>query len=205
MIREKDQAMNTPTVIVTDCVSADVFDEAWPQPDRSLALAQTLRTCGLPILVVTDQAPTTLGASPGGLALHHLRLQAMHVLDRHIEALIEGVLLTSRSPGWIWVPADTPMLSPITVLAVANALRVSPLVHAEHAQQEGIPLGVSPEFFSELIQLNGYRDMARFRNRYPAQAVPVSDVGVAMSDSGSLNAAMPPAWPAVPQLAPGTH
>jgi hypothetical protein len=197
--------MNAPTIIVTACVAADVRDEAWPLFDRSLALAQTLGACGLPILVVTDQEPTALGALPAGPVLHHLSPAAMHVLDRHIEALIEGVLLTSRSPGWIWVPADTPMLSPKTVLAVANALRASPLVHAEHAQQEGIPLGVGSEFFSELIQLTGHRDMARFRTRYPALAVSVSDVGVAMSESGSLNAATPPLWPGLPHLTPGAH
>jgi len=184
--------MNAPTVIVTACSPLDGRGGASAWLDRSLALAEELRDCGLPILLLTDQATSTDGshdlASP---MLHSLQLASRHPLDRHVEALIEGVLLSARAPGWIWVPSDTPILSPKSVLAVAMALSACQLVHAEHAQQGGIPLGIGAEYYSELMQLSGHRDMLRFRTRYPAVAIAVPDPGVIMSECG--HAGMSPA------------
>ena len=150
--------MNAPTVIVTACNPSEDWDRTSALFDQSLALANKLSECGLPLLMVTDQGnPERPRLMPECATLHRTRLESLNVLDRHVEALVEGVLLSSRSAGWIWVPSDTPMLSPMTVLAVANALNSCPLAHAEHARQGGIPLGVGSEFYSELIQLGGYR------------------------------------------------
>jgi len=69
---------------------------------------------------------------------------------------------------------------------VAEGLKSNPLVHAEHAQQIGIPLGVGAELFSELVQLSSHRDLQRLRSRYPAMSVAVNDPGVMMSEAGRL-------------------
>jgi CTP:molybdopterin cytidylyltransferase MocA len=177
----------SPTVIITSCRDNAGQPDAMTSFDLAWGLAQILTPCGLPIVLVTDGAlRATTAASVGQTTVHQARLHTLHPLDRHIEALVEGVLLSAHAPGWIWLPSDTPMMRPLTVSTVAQSLASNPLVHAEHIQQAGIPLGVGAELYSELIQLGGHRDLQRFRARYPALAVPVSDPGVVMSVAGSM-------------------
>lgn len=191
------------TVIITSCEGnatptpppVATFDMAWE-------LCRTLAPCGLPIVLVMDGAFEHANIHQSeNTTLYPAKLNAAHPLDRHVEALIEGVLFSARSSGWIWIPCDTPMMRCATVLAVAEVLRSHPLVHAEHAQQAGIPLGIGTELYSELVQLNGHRDLLRLRTRYPARPVSVNDPGVVMSQAGRMMThALPDVTPLRPPL-----
>lgn len=168
-----------PTVIITSCQNS-----ANPLID----IGGVDSACGLQIVLVTnDQAarPSQAWIEPQ-TTLHRVSLGCLNPLDQHVEALIEGVMLSATSRGWIWVPSDTPMMRWATVMAVAEGLKSNPLVHAEHGQEAGIPLGVGAELFSELLKLSSHRDLQRFRSRYPAMSVSVNDPGVTMSEAGRL-------------------
>lgn len=182
-----------PTIIVTSCHHRAGQGEVVGKLDRSWELARALTACRLPVVLVTSETrlqPATLGHGQH-FNVCVVRPHAVRSLDQHIEALIEGVLLSARSAGWVWVPADTPMLRHETVMAVADKLGHASLTHAEHDQRAGIPLGIGPELYSELIHLNGYSDLLRLRSRYPALAVPTQDPGVLMSAVGGLTPAFP--------------
>lgn len=194
-----------PTVIITSCRPGAEADPVMGVLDRSRELGRALALCNLPMVVVRSagEHPPALPHEAASHSVCTFEPRSPNPLDQHTEALIEGVLLSARSPGWVWVPADTPMLRCATVCAVASELRHASLVHAEHAHSAGIPLGIGPELYSELIHLEGYADLLKLRARYPALAVPTADPGVLMSEVGRMRV---PALPALPTLGhPSPH
>jgi CTP:molybdopterin cytidylyltransferase MocA len=186
--------LSSSTVIITACEGyATPMTPPVATFDMARELCRTLLPCGLSIVLVMDGASEHANTQHSeNTTFYPVELNAVHPLDRHVEALVEGVLFSARSPGWIWIPFDTPMMRWATVQAVAEVLQSHPLVHAEHAQQAGIPLGIGAELYSEVVQLNGHRGLQRLRARYPARAVPVNDPGVVMSRAGRMMAHAPP-------------
>lgn len=190
-----------PTLLITSCRQEFRSDGVACTADHIWALVGSLRACRLPMVVVAAQAGEQGWPMDPHAPVSVCRFQspASDPLDSHVEALIEGVLFSARSPGWVWIPADMPLLDHATVAAVAAALRTASLTHAEHAQRAGVPLGVGQELYSELIHLGGYHDLQRLRWRYPAQAVPCKDPGVLMSEVGRLVSQAPTAVSRGPQ------
>jgi len=186
-----------PTVIITSGSNSAGRDGTVTMLEQARELARSLAACNMPIVLVTNEPglhPAAL-SNDASLSVCVIHPHARSPLDQHIEALIEGVLFSARSPGWVWVPADTPMLRCDTVSAVADKLGNASLTHAEHDQRAGVPLGIGAELYSEVIHLCGYTDLLRLRSRYPAVAVPTHDPGVLMSEVGRVGPA-PPAWQA---------
>jgi CTP:molybdopterin cytidylyltransferase MocA len=92
-----------------------------------------------------------------------------------------GVLASAQAPGWLLLPADMPMLRADTLSTLGLALRDHPLVFPTYRQQSGHPVGLSTEFFSELIRLEHDQGLDRLMARYPSVAIEVDDPGVLLS------------------------
>lgn len=92
-----------------------------------------------------------------------------------------GVLASAQAPGWLLLPADMPMLRADTLSILGLALREHPLVFPTYRQQSGHPVGLSTEFFSELIRLEHDQGLDRLMARYPSVAIEVDDPGVLLS------------------------
>jgi molybdenum cofactor cytidylyltransferase len=76
------------------------------------------------------------------------------------------------------LPADMPLVSTASILAVARALKQHPVVYAQHRGRRGHPLGFSAELYSELIVLRGDEGPRRVLARYPAHGEEIEDRGV---------------------------
>jgi molybdenum cofactor cytidylyltransferase len=145
-------------------------------------LARTLRSAlasHLPVLVVTT---------------HLLEGQARHfVAARDVVVLPEagsskglgmgasiaaGVGARPDAPGWVLLPADMPLVQPLTIAAVAQALEHHPIAYAQYQGRRGHPVGFGAELYSELVTLTGDQGARRLVARYPAHAVDVDDPGV---------------------------
>ena len=112
-----------------------------------------------------------------------------------------GVAERSGAPGWLVLPADMPLVLPGTLLAVATALELHPVVYAQYKGRRGHPVGFAAELYSELILLDNDDGARRVVARYPAHALEVDDPGVLMdvdtpADLAALQASAEPAHPA---------
>jgi len=136
---------------------------------------------GLPHVVVTT-APL-------------LAVTCQHVAERDVVVLPEagldtrlgmgysiasGVCARSDAPGWLVLPADMPLVTPQTLVAVGAALEHHPVAYAQHRGRRGHPVGFAAELYSELATLSGDEGARRLTVRYPACAVEVDDPGVLM-------------------------
>lgn len=102
-----------------------------------------------------------------------------------------GVQMSSKSCGWLLVPADILMLKSSTFSLLGETLRHHLIVHATVAQQPRLPVGFGQELFSELIHLDSDHALYRLMNRYPTQPVEVDDPGVLMRPWHPMHA-LPP-------------
>lgn len=93
-------------------------------------------------------------------------------------AIAAGVLSSTHAPGWLLWPAELGLIEPDTLVQLAKAVQQYPMVVPEYRQQRGQPVGLSSEFYSELIRLNTEWDLNRLMNRYPALGIEVNDPGV---------------------------
>lgn len=92
-----------------------------------------------------------------------------------------AVIASARSPGWLLLPGDMPLLQSDTLKAMGEAVTRDPLVFPEYRHRRGHPIGFSAEFYSELIRLQRERDLQRLLAKYPARGVEVDDVGILMA------------------------
>ncbi len=131
----------------------------------------------LPVLVVTT--PALLPLVAGHLATRDILLLSDGEAARGMgESIAAGVAERSGAPGWLLMPGDMPLVQPGSMLAVATALELHAVVHAEHRGRRGHPVGFSAELYSELVKLQGDEGARRIAARYPAHGLEVPDPGV---------------------------
>lgn len=141
---------------------------------------------GLQVLLV---APPMVAAQA-----HHL-LPADHVIllpeplapnlatsnDQMALGVAIAVIASARSPGWLLLPGDMPLLQADTLKIMGKAVTQESLVFPEYRHRRGHPVGFSAEFYSELIRLQRERDLQRLLAQYPAHGVEVDDAGILMT------------------------
>jgi molybdenum cofactor cytidylyltransferase len=93
-------------------------------------------------------------------------------------SIAAGVSASGDANGWLIVPADMPLLSSASMLAVAAAIEQFPVAYAQYLGRQGHPVGFSAELYSELVGLQGDEGARRLIARYPSQAVDLDDPGV---------------------------
>lgn len=93
-------------------------------------------------------------------------------------SIANGVCARSEAPGWLILPADMPLVTPETLVAVAQALEHHPVAYAQHRGRRGHPVAFAAELYSELATLSGDEGARRLTARYPAYGVEVEDPGV---------------------------
>ncbi len=146
----------------------------------STVLGSTLRNAiesQLPVVVVTTAALAPVAARQ--LALRDIVVVTAEQAARGMGHSIScGVGERSGAPGWLILPADMPLVRPGTLLAVARALEMHPVVYAQYRGKRGHPVGFSAELYSELVMLNGDDGARRVVLRYPAHGEEVDDEGV---------------------------
>lgn len=92
-----------------------------------------------------------------------------------------AVIASARSPGWLLLPGDMPLLQAETLKIMGQAVTQESLVFPEYRHRRGHPVGFSAEFYSELIRLQRERDLQRLLAQYPAHGVEVDDAGILMT------------------------
>lgn len=165
----------------------------------STVLGMTLKNvlaCGLPLVVVTterlaDEAARTVAASDVTIVSD---AEAARGMGHSIAA---GVRARADAGGWLVLPADMPMVTPATLLAVAAAIAQHPVAFAEHKGRRGHPVAFSAELFTELSALDGDEGARRLIARYPAIGVDVCDAGVLVdvdttADLAAVQQRLPP-------------
>ncbi len=173
-----------PTLIVL----ADPTSHYEEGAGAMIALAHTLRTgleSGLPMVLVAppaaaEYARTLLPSndvveltSPNG---------PLSRPDTLAKAVAAGVLASPHAPGWLLWPADMGEVQADTLRLIAHGVAHYPMVFPQFRQRRGHPVGLSSEFFSELIRLNTERDLGRLMTRYPALGIDVEDAGILESE-----------------------
>ena len=93
-------------------------------------------------------------------------------------SIAAGVSARADAPGWLVLPGDMPLVQPATLLTVAEAVAMHPVVYAQHQGRRGHPVGFAAELLSELLQLSGDEGARRLVARYPAYGAEVQDPGV---------------------------
>jgi CTP:molybdopterin cytidylyltransferase MocA len=89
----------------------------------------------------------------------------------------------SNVSGWLLLTADTPFIRSETLIEMASALENHVLVYPQYGGQQGYPIGLNGELFSEIMRLTSENDLRRLFIRYPSFAVEVEDPGVLMSSN----------------------
>lgn len=172
---------SNPTLIV-------VADMTPPSAEGGTALsilAQTLRVgleAELPMVLVapTDAAEFARAILPGNAIIELVDGQdgPSHKQDTLAKAVAAGVLASPHARGWLIWPGDMCDVMPDTLKKVASGVGRYPMVFPQYRQQRGHPVGLSSEFFSELIRLESGRDLGRLMTRYPALGIDVEDPAI---------------------------
>jgi molybdenum cofactor cytidylyltransferase len=76
------------------------------------------------------------------------------------------------------LPADMPMVTPRTLVAVAAAISEHAIAYAQHHGRRGHPAGFAGGLYSELVGLVGDEGARRLLGRFPSHGVEVEDAGV---------------------------
>lgn len=174
----------TMTSLPTLIVLADMPTSAQPdaeQPPIS-AVEHKLRIgleSGLPLVLVASPtiAAKARAILPGN-SIVEVPSTEHHQGPQQAKAIAAGVLSSTHAPGWLLWPAEVGLIEPDTLIQLAKAVQQYPMVFPEYRQQRGQPVGLSSEFYSELIRLNTEWDLNRLMNRYPALGIEVNDPGV---------------------------
>lgn len=173
-----------PTLIVL----ADPTAQYAAESDAMAALAHTLRV-GL-----ESSLPMVLVAPPPAAEYARTLLPSNDVVeltdssglfsrpDTLAKAVAAGVLASPHAPGWLLWPADMGEVQAETLRLIAHGVGHYPMVFPQYRQRRGHPVGLSSEFFSELIRLNTERDLSRLMTRYPALGIDVEDPGILESE-----------------------
>lgn len=147
----------------------------------SATLGHALET-GLRVIVVTSarMAPAVnrLIAARNVVVLSELDSHGRPNPEGMGYSIAAGVSASGDAEGWLIVPADMPLLSPSSMLAVASALEQYPIAYAQHRGRRGHPVGFNAELYSELVVLQGDEGARRILARYPSQGIEIDDAGV---------------------------
>jgi molybdenum cofactor cytidylyltransferase len=147
----------------------------------SATLGHALET-GLRVVVVTSArmapAANRLIAARNVVVLSELDSHGRPNPEGMGYSIAAGVSASGDADGWLIVPADMPLLSPSSMLAVASALEQYPIAFAQHRGRRGHPVGFSAELYSELVVLQGDEGARRILVRYPSQGIEIDDAGV---------------------------
>ena len=101
-------------------------------------------------------------------------------------SLSMGVQARPQASGWLILPADMPLVRPVTLQAVARQLAQHPVAYAQFKGRRGHPVGFSAELYSDLVALDGDEGARRLVARYPAFGLEVDDPG-ALIDVDTLD------------------
>ncbi|MBS7806934.1 NTP transferase domain-containing protein [Variovorax sp. PCZ-1] len=94
------------------------------------------------------------------------------------DSIAAAVRATPQSNGWLILPADLPLISPQTILAVADALaQGAQAAYPLYAGERGHPVGFTAEAGLELQNLKGNRGAAGILSARSAIEIIVNDVG----------------------------
>jgi len=93
------------------------------------------------------------------------------------DSIAAGVRATRDASGWLILPGDLPLVSPSTLLAVAEGLREHAVVMPIHAGQRGHPVGFAALCGEALSALSGDAGAARIALAYRPLELAVDDVG----------------------------
>lgn len=99
------------------------------------------------------------------------------------DSLAAAVRATAGAPGWLVLPADLPLVSPQTLLKVADALRSgAQAAQPIHAGQRGHPVGFGAACGEALMALSGEKGGAPLlkvlRDARALVLIGVEDVGI---------------------------
>ena len=98
------------------------------------------------------------------------------------DSIAAAVSKTPNAHGWLILPADLPLVQPVTLLQVAQALQtndvVLPCYVGDGAEQRGHPVGFGAVCRQDLLSLSGNKGAAGVIIAYAAIKLIVNDVGV---------------------------
>jgi molybdenum cofactor cytidylyltransferase len=117
---------------------------------------QAARDSGLPVVVHEGQSFAGMG-----------------------DSIAAAVRAQAQAPGWLILPADLPLIQPSTIAQVAAGLQAARVVVPMWQGQRAHPVGFDAACGEALMALTGESGAAAVVRRFGAQALPVSDVGVA--------------------------
>lgn len=178
-----------PTVVVLAAGKARRFRDAAEEPGRGVGepavleatLAQ-VKASALPVVLVIPRA--FLARASRLLPAQDIVALSDEQAQRGVGTLIAaGIVERAASPGWLILPADMARVQPRSLRAVASALRMHPVVYAQHRGQRGHLVGFAGELFAELAALSGREGARRIVARYPVHGEEVNDPGV-LIDAG---------------------
>lgn len=173
-----------PTLIVL----ADPTPRSSAEPEVMTALAHTLRIgleSGLPMVLVAPTAAAEFARTllPGNDVVELTDTNGHQPRnDLMARSVAAGVLASPHAPGWLLWPADMAEIQVDTLRVLAQGVGHYPMVFPQFLQRRGHPVGLSSEFFSELIRLKTDRDLSRLMTRYPALGIDVNDPGILESE-----------------------
>ena len=97
------------------------------------------------------------------------------------DSIAAAVRATPHSNGWLILPADLPLISSQTILAVAQAIESgAQAAYPLHEGLRGHPVGFAASSGSELQNLKGNRGAAGIMSTQSAIELIVTDVGCVM-------------------------
>lgn len=137
------------------------------------AMAKNVIASGLPTMCLVPAEMSTLQLDLPQDCSVLKQAPVNRLLQRRDDTLARAVQATSDSRGWLFLSASAPPPTLSTILGVAEATLIHPLVVACHDGLPCHPIGFGPEFYSELLQLDSYAGVIRLLRRYPAHSVAV--------------------------------
>ena len=165
--------MNTPPSPVVLILAAG-------RSTRFIASGGTLNKLQTPLCGLTVLDHVIRAAEQSGLPWHVVREADGDGMGDTIAA---GVRATADAGGWLILPGDLPLISAVSLRAVAEGLRSALVVVPTWNQQKGHPVGFGVACFDELVQLSGDRGAARIVEAHRANDQVFT---LALSDRGTV-------------------
>ncbi|MEY4766692.1 MAG: hypothetical protein RI907_3365 [Pseudomonadota bacterium] len=100
-----------------------------------------------------------------------------------VQAIAQAVQASAQASSWVIMPGPMPNLRPETLATLQRQLTQQALVCPSHHMRLGYPLGLSGEFYSELVRLQSEHDLKRLLSRYPWATFETEDPAVLNVDS----------------------